>query len=134
MLLRDYFYGNMPRELSEKLRLEYSLDREKVFQKVYKSPNPNRWLASFSVFIRENFNMEYCHKIVYNCFKDFFDCHIGQYEKYKDLPMGAVGSIAFLYKDILKNVAKESGFKLEKVVRSPLDELVKYHTAPQQVS
>jgi N-acetylglucosamine kinase-like BadF-type ATPase len=132
-LVRDYLYQQMPVALAEKLRLEYKLDKDRILNKVYKQPNPNRWLASFSIFIRENFNFEYCQGLVRNGFRDFFSAHVNKYKKYKDLPMGAIGSIAFLYKDLLGEVAKENGFTVEKIIRSPLDELVQYHNQLQKV-
>jgi N-acetylglucosamine kinase-like BadF-type ATPase len=132
-LVRDYLYLQMPQDLSEKLRMEYALDKDKILNKVYKQHNPNRWLASFSVFIRENFNFEYCQELVRSGFQDFFHGHVDKYRNYSDLPLGAVGSIAFLYKDLLADVANENGFHLAKVIRSPLDELVLYHKQLQSV-
>jgi hypothetical protein len=132
--MRDYLYNKLPQELSEKLRIEYQLDKDKILNKVYKMPNPNRWLASFSIFIRDNFNFEYCQSLVRKGFRDFFDAHVISYSASNKLPLGAVGSIAFLYKDILAEVATDCGFKLEKVIRSPLNELGIYHNQMQDVN
>jgi len=38
-----------------------------------------------------------------------------------------VGSIAFVYQDIIKNIALKYNIKVGKVLKQPIEELVKYH-------
>lgn len=127
-IIKDYLYKKMPEPLRDKLRRQQKLDKEEILNFVYKSPNPSRWLAAFSGFIRENINDEYFQNLVYQSFYDFFDCHVSAYEEYKNKPLGAVGSIAFIYKDFLGKVGEEFGFKLTKVIKSPIVELSKFHS------
>jgi glucosamine kinase len=126
-VVRDYLYQNMPAHIYDKLKKEYLLDTEKVLDKVYKKESPNRWLAAFSIFIRDNIKEEYYHNLVQNSMRDFFEAHLRHYKNYKDLPLGVVGSIGYYYKDFFENVAKEFGFTVKKVIKSPIDELVLYH-------
>jgi N-acetylglucosamine kinase-like BadF-type ATPase len=128
----DFIYGKMPEKLIKKLKTEFQLDTEKALNKVYKSESPNRWLASFSFFIRDNIKEEYCRNIVLDSFRAFFDCHISQYGKYKDLPLGVAGSVAFHYKDFLQQVSEEYGFKLTRIEKSPIEALVAYHNKKEK--
>ncbi len=127
-LIKDFLYRKMPFALSEKLRVEYNFDREIILNHIYKLPSPNRWLASFSYFIREHIKEEYCMNLVKNSFRAFFDIHITSLQnESKKLPIHAVGSIAFHYQDFLKETAADFGYEIGKIVKSPMDELVKYH-------
>jgi glucosamine kinase len=133
ILVRDFLYRKMPEDIAEKLKKEYLLDTEKVLEKVYKKENPNRWLAAFSIFIRDNIKEEYFKNLVTTSMRAFFDCHIRQYKNYKDLPLGVVGSIGYYYKDFFENVAQEYGFTVKKVIKSPIDELVRFHVPAEKL-
>lgn len=126
-VVSDFIYRKMPEKLMKKLKLEYQMNTEKALNKVYKSESPNRWLASFSFFIRDNIKEEYCRELVLTSLRAFFDCHISQYEEYRQLPLGVAGSIAFHYKDFLKQVSEEYGFNLARIEKSPIEALVNYH-------
>jgi glucosamine kinase len=65
--------------------------------------------------------------LVKSCFQDFFDKQIGKYTNSRDYTVNSVGSIGYYYKDILAEVANEEGYKLGKVIRSPIEGLVEYH-------
>ncbi len=49
------------------------------------------------------------------------------YTDYKKLPLSFTGSVAFYFKDILKEVASEFDLKISKVLRTPIDALAEYH-------
>ena len=132
MLMRDLLYFKMPPILAEKLKNQYNLDATYILNQVYKKENPNRWLASFSEFIRENIDEEYCLNLVMTSIRCFFEAHLVHYNKYREYPLGVIGSIAYYYKDYLEKVAKEYGFSLKKVIKSPIDELVRYHITSEE--
>ena len=48
-------------------------------------------------------------------------------EDHKHVSVGFVGSIAANFRGILYSVAKENGVTINKIISSPIDELVKYH-------
>jgi len=126
-LIKDFLYLKMPEVIFEKFSNEYHLDSEIILDKVYKQDNPNKWLASFSTFIYANIEDNYCTDLVTNSIKAFFEGHIKNYEKYIDWPIGVIGSISYYYREIIEKVATGYGFTLKKVIKSPIDELVRYH-------
>jgi glucosamine kinase len=65
--------------------------------------------------------------IIKECFGQFFEKHICKYENYQQHPLNIVGSIGFVFKDEIENVAASYQVKLGKVIKQPVDELVKYH-------
>ena len=94
-----------------------------VIERVYRQPMANRWLASLSAFIHEQIGNPQIEQLVIDNFRDFIQRNIAPYQR-KDLPINAVGSIAYYYKEQLEKAVKEEGYTLGKIVRSPLDALV----------
>ncbi|MGZ5242760.1 MAG: hypothetical protein ACXWW0_02690 [Bacteroidia bacterium] len=129
-LIKDFLYKKMPFELSEKLRVEYNFDRDIILDHIYKQPTPNRWLASFSYFIRENISYDYTKNLVRDALREFFNIHISSLQsRHHKLPIHAIGSIAFHYQDFLREVAEEFDCEIGKIIKTPMDELAKYHKA-----
>lgn len=94
-----------------------------VIERVYRQPMANRWLASLSAFIHQQIENPQIEQLVIDNFRDFIQRNITPYQR-KDLPINAVGSIAFYYKEQLEKAVKAEGYTLGKIVRSPLDALV----------
>ena len=94
-----------------------------VIERVYRQPMANRWLASLSTFIHQQIGNPQIEQLVIDNFRDFIQRNITPYQR-KDLPINAVGSIAFYYKEQFEKAVKAEGYTLGKVVRSPLDALV----------
>ena len=92
---------------------ETGLTMPLIINKVYREPLANRFLASTSSFIRQHLDFELRHNVV-------------QYQR-AELPVHAVGSIAWYYQDELAVAVKEEGFQLGQLLKTPIDGLVKYH-------
>ena len=91
-----------------------------VIDRVYRQPLANRWLASLSPFIHDHLAEPAVEGIVVDNFRDFVCRNIRPYQR-PDLPLQAVGSIAYYYRDQLAQAVSEEGLKLGKILRSPLD-------------
>jgi glucosamine kinase len=125
-LVRAYFDDELP----SKIRLAFETKgyhREEILDNVYKKGMPSKYLASMSNFVSGHIKDAYVRKLVKSCFQDFFDKQIGKYTNSRDYTVNSVGSIGYYYKDILAEVANEEGYKLGKVIRSPIEGLVEYH-------
>lgn len=94
-----------------------------VIERVYRQPMANRWLASLSAFIHQQIDNPQIEQLVIDNFRDFIQRNIAPYQR-RDLPINAVGSIAFYYQQQLEKAVKAEGYTLGKIVRSPLDVLV----------
>ncbi len=127
ILVRDFFYFRMPQTLLDKMKLKYNMNIESVLNHVYKMKNPNRWLASFAIFVSENLDEDYCWQLALKNFRDFFEMNIIQFNLKGAYPIGVVGSIGYYFRNCLEIVSQEFGFNLKKVIKSPIEELVKYH-------
>jgi len=67
-------------------------------------------------------------EIVKKAFRQFFTENTLKYEGYQKYELGFSGSVAYLFKDYLEEVAGEFKLNISKVIKSPIEELKKYHT------
>ncbi|MBQ3632430.1 MAG: ATPase [Prevotella sp.] len=93
-----------------------------VIARVYRQPMANRWLASLSPFIHQHISQRGVQALVVDNFRDFIRRNIVPYRR-PDLPLNAVGSIAYHYQPQLQEAARQEGYAIGIVVRSPLDRL-----------
>jgi N-acetylglucosamine kinase-like BadF-type ATPase len=129
ILLSEFLYGRLPKELEESFRSEYELTKESIFENIYSQGHPNTYLASFMKFVSKNIDHEFMHQMMFKGLAKFADVHIKCYKEYKSLPVHFVGSIAFHFVDILSDVAKNMGFNLGKVIKKPIDSLADFHSS-----
>lgn len=118
----------LSKEMEDNFKQQYNLTLTEVLDAVYKKPLPNRFLAQFAKFIYENKTSPEITTLIDNCFKSFFEKHICKYENYQQYPLNIVGSIGFVFKNEIENVAKNYKVKIGKVIKQPIDELVKFHS------
>jgi len=125
-ILRDFLYHLLPEEIEQHLIHEYQLEKNKIFQLVYKEASPNRYLASFAPVLSKFKDTDYVQVTLQRGFTEFFDFHISCFEHYQDYPIGFVGSIAAHFKTELEKVATEFECTLGKFVTNPIDDIADY--------
>jgi len=97
-----------------------------IINKVYREPLANRFLASTSSFIQQHLDFEPLRAMVIGNFRTFFQHNLVQYQR-RDLPVHAVGSIAYYYQEELKEAAQQEGFTLGTILSAPMEGLINYH-------
>ena len=65
--------------------------------------------------------------IIEDGLNDFFFNHIYKYRESWSLPINFVGSVAFGFKDVLKNLCDSYELELGKVYKDPMEGLIKFH-------
>jgi len=126
-LVGDYLKGIMPEKLSVKFKEKFPLQYADFLNSVYKEEKPNRFLAGFVPFLKENIEKEYCDQLVRNAFREFTDRNIAQYEGYKKLSACFVGSVAFYFQEQLLEVLDEKNITPGTIIKEPLLNLLHYH-------
>lgn len=121
--LNALYKNRLSNEVKVAFETYMEMSMAQVIDRVYRQPMANRWLASLSTFIHQQIGNPQIEQLVIDNFRDFIQRNITPYQR-KDLPINAVGSIAFYYKEQLEKAVKEEGYTLGKIVRSPLDALV----------
>ncbi|HEA28648.1 MAG TPA: N-acetylglucosamine kinase [Leeuwenhoekiella sp.] len=126
-LLRDFHFNKIPKDLAYEFAKEFDLTAESIKTHLYKMPNPNTYLAQFAKFLITNKEHEYCQKLIRKGLKLFIEHQVLQFENAKEIPVHFVGSIAFYLQEELKELLKEYDLKIGKVLKRPIEGLVKYH-------
>lgn len=128
-LLIDYLRGYMPEVVRKNFWETYHLTPDDVNDRVYSQPLANRFCAGFSKFVYDNTNvhLEYSHNLVKTSFEDFFRNLVTHYPNYKDYTFNCIGSVAYNFRNILEEVVHEHGMQMGNIIRSPIDNLVKFH-------
>ena len=127
LFVNALFKGQLPSELKDEWLEETGLSLNIIINKVYREPLANRFLASTSRFIHQHLSVEPLERMVVYNFREHFRRNVNQYGR-KDLTVGAIGSEAYYYREQLQKAATVEGYTLGKVMRSPMDGLVRYHS------
>lgn len=126
MFVNALYKGFLPSQLKDELYEEKSLLLSDIIEKVYCEPMANRFLATLVPFIHKHCNIEDVNRLVVDNFRSFFTRNLSQYGR-SDLPVGAIGSVAYYFKRQLAAAAEMEGYRLGTVSRSPMEGLVKFH-------
>lgn len=129
LLIGDILKNQLPAHLCEKFLTQFDLDRLTIIRRVYKEPQGNRFLASVTPFLLQNISEPSVHALVLNSFKSFFVRNVCQYKDYASLSVNFIGSIAYYYKDVLAEAARECGCTVGTIIKSPMDGLIRFHSA-----
>ncbi len=125
-LLTWFLYGKLPKELSEDFYEMYRLDKNSIIDKVYKEPNANVWLASFTRFLSRHYEHPFIKDLIRQGMRDFAELYICDYPGYRETKVHFVGSVAFIFSNELKEVALEREFTIGKIIKQPIDDLMAY--------
>lgn len=124
--LTNYFNGRLPQEIARAFEQE-GYHREEILNNVYKKQMPSKYLASLSIFISKHTNNLFIQNMLVESFEEFFTYQISKYTNSKNFPINTVGSVGFIYKEFLEMAAKNKGYTLGTIIKSPLEGLVNYH-------
>ncbi len=125
-LLGDAMKNQLSPGLRQKLLKEYNLTPTLIIEKVYRQPFPSRFLASFAPFLLSNIEDESIRRIVNRSFTDFFERNVMQYD-YRKQKVHFVGSIAWYFADLLREVAATKEIMIGKIAQSPMPGLIEFH-------
>lgn len=127
LLVGDILKNQLSLAVKEAFLKQFDLTAPEIIDRVYRQPFPNRFLASLSPFIAQHLDEPGIRQLVLNSFIAFLRRNVMQYD-YTQYPAHFIGSIAYFYKDILQEAAQETGVKIGKILQSPMEGLIQYHT------
>ena len=127
--------------------MEWSwMDYAAVIDRIYRQPLANTYLASVSTFVGEQLaelkknsqeasvEFQLLSGMVKEVYRDFCNHILAYYAASSGSALssttqmvGFVGSIAYYFQDYIASALQENGFAMGKVLRSPMDGLLKYH-------
>ena len=128
-VVQYYLYNTFDPDLMDRFNTKFNTNSVEILEAVYRKPLPNRYLANFVPFLVENRGHYMIENIIEDSFNDFFFNHIYKYRESWTMPVHFIGSVAFGFKDILKEMCSVYELQLGRVLKHPMDGLVKYHSS-----
>lgn len=126
LFVNALFKGRLSENVRKAFEAETHLTMSDIINKVYRMPMPNRFLASLSLFISRHLDEPDLHRLVVDNFRSFLVRNIRPYNR-PDLPVNAIGSMAYHYRECLEEAARAEGMRIGTVMKSPMEGLVAFH-------
>lgn len=126
-LVGDYLKKIMPVYLASKFQQKYLLQYPDFLSNVYKKEKPNKFLAGFVPFLKENIGSTYCENLVVTAFEEFFTRNIEQYPGYRNQTICFAGSVAYYFQEQIKKVFTKKNLTPGTIIKEPLLNLLHYH-------
>lgn len=147
---RLIFRNSQALSLREKFMEWSGMDYAAVIDRVYRQPLANTYLASVSTFVGEQLaelkknsqeasvEFQLLSGMVKEVYRDFSNHILAYYAASSGSALssatqmvGFVGSIAYYFQDYIASALQENDFAMGKVLRSPMEGLLKYHQCVQ---
>ena len=127
-VVRDFMNDLMPPEVLKLFKETFKLTKDEISYAVYKKEFPNRFLASFSIFVYDHIKLPYMQELVNDAFWKFFERYVSRYPDYQNYPLRIVGSVGFYFREQIQKQADDFGIVLDKIIQAPIDGLLDFHT------
>jgi len=128
-VIQYYLYNTYDEDLRARFDARFVTNTVEILDRVYKQPFPNRYLATFTMFLAENRGHYMIENIIEDGLNDFFFQHLCKYPEIWKYPVSFVGSVADGFRDVIAELCHSYEFELGSILKTPMPGLVKYHTA-----
>jgi N-acetylglucosamine kinase-like BadF-type ATPase len=125
-VLQDYFYKQMPDQVSRVFDVKYGLTRSSFLKALYNSTSQAQFLASFVLFLHE-VEDPWKNKLLEKVFQEFINLHLLKTAKFNKLPLHFVGSIAYYFRNHLTKVLNDLDLQVGRIIKEPGMNLVNFH-------
>ncbi len=126
-LVADVLKNQLPEMTISNFYNMFGQTAAQIMENVYRQPFPNRYLASFTIFLSKYIEEEPLLNLVKVSFTEFFERNIKQYDESSIKTISFTGSIAWHFRDVLGLCAKDCGYQIGSVIKDPVEGLVNYH-------
>ncbi len=126
-VIQYYLYDTFDEDLRARFDAKFVTNSVEILDNVYKKPLPNRYLASFTMFLAENRGHYMIENIIEDGLNDFFFQHLCKYSEVWKHPVSFVGSVADGFKDVIQQLCQSYEFELGTILKNPMQGLVAFH-------
>ncbi len=126
-VVQHFLYNTFDPDLMDRFNAKFPTNAAEILEAIYKGPLPNRYLANFTGFLVENRGHFMIENIIEDGFNDFFFNHLYKYKETWTMPVHFIGSVAYGFKDVLKSMCHNYELQLGKVLKQPMEGLIKFH-------
>ncbi len=126
-VIQYYLYNTFDEDLRSRFDARFTTNNVEILENVYKQPLANRYLASFAIFLAENRGHYMIENIIEDGLNEFFFTHLYKYRESWLYPIHFIGSVAFGFKDVLKDLCNTYELELGNIFQKPMNGLITYH-------
>ena len=126
-VIQHFLYNTFDEDLRSRFDAQFETNSKEILDNVYRKPLPNRYLAGFAIFLADNRGHYMVENILEDGLNDFFFNHLNKYRESWTNPIHFIGSIAFGFKDVIKELCNSYELELGKVMKAPMDGLIAFH-------
>ena len=126
-VLQYYLYKTFDEELMHAFESKYPINKDQILDAIYKQPLPNRYMASFSEFLSEHRGHYMIENIIEDGINDFFFAHLNKLNESWLYPIHFAGSVAYIFRDVIKQLATAYELEIGTIVKSPMEGLIAFH-------
>ena len=129
LLITGWLKNELPLDIQTLVNTDLHLDKAEIFQAVYKNPFPSKFLASFAPFFFKHKELPWIMDRV----KEQFDWFVKRYfltliDENQSVKVYLIGSVAYYFSDIMKEVLLDHHLELGDIVKDPMDGLIAFHS------
>ena len=126
-LVRMYLSNELPDDLNISFENKFALTRELLLNNTYSHSHPNSYVAQFTKFLSENLNNVLIKTVISDSFESFIINNVQKIDVPGPVNINSVGSIGWVFKDILSEACSKHGISIGRVIQKPIDGLIKHH-------
>lgn len=129
-LVADVLKGLLPEKVRECFFEEYRYSYPEIIDRVYRQALPNRFLASFTPFLKKHIVVPEIENIVSTSVEEFICRNLLQYGEIRRSTVSFTGSVAFHFQEQLIRLLKKYDLRPGQICRTPMEGLITFHTVP----
>ena len=132
--LSDFIKGLLPESVEAAFAAQTGMDYSAIVRKVYKEKAASAFMASLAPFVLSQTDDPYIHTMVMDCLDSFVRRALARYavfaqDKAAARKVGGVGSFGCACEDMLRETGSRYGLEFVSFLKSPIDNLVRYHSS-----
>jgi glucosamine kinase len=127
-VLQYFLYKTFDEELMHAFETKYQINKDQILDAIYKQPLPNRYMASFTTFLSEHRGHYMIENIIEDGINDFFFAHLNKLNESWLYPIHFTGSVAYVFRDVIKQLATAYELEIGAIVKSPMEGLIDFHS------
>ncbi|MDO8897959.1 MAG: ATPase [Bacteroidales bacterium] len=127
LFITAYLYGEVPDSIVKDFKLHFQSEHHEILDALYRREKPGKYLSEFTRFVGKHIPHSFCQQLVAEAFDAFIRVQLSKYPDYKNLPVTFTGSVAFHFREILKERLKKAGVNAGIISHSPGEGLLKFY-------
>lgn len=126
-LLADFLRGIMPLHLAAEFKENYGAEKDDIVSHVYRGVFPSSYIGGFVKFLKDHISDPYCVNLVKTSFDEFVRRNLKLYKITGKTRIAATGSVAWHFRDLLREVFSDYNFVITGITKDPIRGLIKFH-------